>query len=181
MMDSDFEVDFTITTASYSTMTVGVYDIVGNELCMLSTDGAYNGADGNESSCSVEENYIEIVVIDADYYTYFGAFYANYGYSGYGPTDNINVTTDAGTDTYAASYTWYSSSFGDSEYSLDEFYSISENGTMGDMDDDNDGYPDLAETHYCGSSSAKTGYASDSLDNNSTPLDTDGDLSLIHI
>ena len=176
MMDSDFEVDFTITTASYSTLTVGVYDIVGNELCMLSTDGAYNGADGNESSCSVEESYIEIVVIDADYYTYYGAFYANYGYSGYGPTDNINVTTDAGTDTYAASYTWYTSSFGDSEYSLDEFYSISENGTMGDMDDDNDGYPDLAETYYCGSSMSKTGYASDPLDNNSTPLDTDGDM-----
>jgi hypothetical protein len=177
MMDSDFEVNFTVTTASYSTLTVGVYDIVGNELCMLTTDGAYNGADGNESSCSVDENYIEIVVIDADYYTYYGAFYANYGYSGYGPTDNINVTTNAGTDTYAASYTWYSSSFGDSEYSLDEFYSISENGTMGDMDDDNDGYSDLAEEYYCGSSSmAKTGYASDSLDNNSTPLDTDGDM-----
>ncbi|MBT3641376.1 MAG: hypothetical protein HN533_01970, partial [Euryarchaeota archaeon] len=167
--DVDTNNDYIITTESYSTLTVGVYDYDGNELCMLETDGAYNGAAGDQDSCEINAAGIEIVAIDVDYYTYFGAFYAGYGYSGYGSAVNINVTIGEDEYTYAADYGWVSATSGDSTMSTDEFYATTSAGTVMDEDDDNDGYSDLAETDNCGT-------ASDSMDDASMPLDTDMDM-----
>ena len=167
--DVDTNNDYIITTESYSTLTVGVYDYDGNELCMLETDGAYNGAAGDQDSCEINAAGIEIVAIDVDYYTYYGAFYAGYGYSGYGSAVNINVTIGEDEYTYAADYGWVSATSGDSTMSTDEFYATTSAGTVMDEDDDNDGYSDLAETDNCGT-------ASDPMDDASMPLDTDMDM-----